>query len=375
MADVLDHRQVVRDEQVGQAELVLQVHQQVDDLRLHRHVERRHRLVADDQARAAARARARCRGAGAGRRRTRTGYFTIWSARRPTLSNSAATRSRDLARRWRIRNCGAARRRCPPARMRGLSEEYGSWNTTCSSRRCGRICARRQRVDALAAPADFAAGRARSAAGSPWPVVDLPQPRFADQAQRLARARSLKLTPSTACTWPLTRAKSALAHREVDLCRSCTSQQRVAHARRLHAIRADSQQATDVAAAVRVERRRLRRGSASTACGQRGANAQPAIGSRSDGTMPGISARRLRTRFARRPGAASSPAGRACRDGSGRVEQRADRRLLDLAPGVHHHHALRHLGDDAQVVRDQQDRRAGLRASARASGRGSAPGW
>ena len=51
MADVLDDRDVVGDEQVGEAELLLQVAQQVDDLRLHRHVERRHRLVADDQAR------------------------------------------------------------------------------------------------------------------------------------------------------------------------------------------------------------------------------------------------------------------------------------------------------------------------------------
>ena len=48
MADVLDDREVVRDEEIGQAELRLQIHEQVDDLRLHRHVERRDRLVADD---------------------------------------------------------------------------------------------------------------------------------------------------------------------------------------------------------------------------------------------------------------------------------------------------------------------------------------
>jgi hypothetical protein len=42
---------IVRDEQVGQLELVLQVHQQVDDLRLDRDVERGDRLVADDQLR------------------------------------------------------------------------------------------------------------------------------------------------------------------------------------------------------------------------------------------------------------------------------------------------------------------------------------
>ena len=54
VADMLDHREIVRDEQIGQPELVLQVHQQVDDLRLDRHVERRDRLVADDQIRARA---------------------------------------------------------------------------------------------------------------------------------------------------------------------------------------------------------------------------------------------------------------------------------------------------------------------------------
>ena len=49
VADVLDHGEVVGDEQVGELELLLQVDQQVDDLRLDRDVERRHRLVADDQ--------------------------------------------------------------------------------------------------------------------------------------------------------------------------------------------------------------------------------------------------------------------------------------------------------------------------------------
>ena len=45
------HAQVVRDEQVGQPEVGLQIEQQVQDLRLHRDVERRDRLVGDDQAR------------------------------------------------------------------------------------------------------------------------------------------------------------------------------------------------------------------------------------------------------------------------------------------------------------------------------------
>ena len=41
--------QVVRDEEVGQAEVVLQPHQQVQHLRLDRDVERRDRLVGDDE--------------------------------------------------------------------------------------------------------------------------------------------------------------------------------------------------------------------------------------------------------------------------------------------------------------------------------------
>ena len=43
------HRQVVADEQVGEPETVLQVAHQVEDLRLHRNVERAGRLVADDE--------------------------------------------------------------------------------------------------------------------------------------------------------------------------------------------------------------------------------------------------------------------------------------------------------------------------------------
>ena len=51
VADVLDHGQVVGDEHQRQAVAGLQVLEQVEDLRLHRHVERGHRLVADHQLR------------------------------------------------------------------------------------------------------------------------------------------------------------------------------------------------------------------------------------------------------------------------------------------------------------------------------------
>ncbi|CUJ66849.1 Uncharacterised protein [Achromobacter ruhlandii] len=47
VADALDHRHVVRDEQERHAQLALQVQQQVDDLRLDRHVQGRDRFVGD----------------------------------------------------------------------------------------------------------------------------------------------------------------------------------------------------------------------------------------------------------------------------------------------------------------------------------------
>lgn len=51
VADMLDHRQVMGNEQVGNAQLRLQVLQQVDDLRLNRNVQCRDRLVAEDDVR------------------------------------------------------------------------------------------------------------------------------------------------------------------------------------------------------------------------------------------------------------------------------------------------------------------------------------
>src|SRR6185369_13344721 len=47
--DVFDDGEVVRDEEIGEAEFLLQILEQIDDLRLHADVERAHRLVADDE--------------------------------------------------------------------------------------------------------------------------------------------------------------------------------------------------------------------------------------------------------------------------------------------------------------------------------------
>ena len=49
VGDVAYHREIVADEDIGELKLVLQVGQQIEDLRLDREIERRHRLVENEQ--------------------------------------------------------------------------------------------------------------------------------------------------------------------------------------------------------------------------------------------------------------------------------------------------------------------------------------
>jgi len=51
VAQITDHPQVMRDEDERQIELLLQIGQKRKDLRLHRHIEARHDLVADQRPR------------------------------------------------------------------------------------------------------------------------------------------------------------------------------------------------------------------------------------------------------------------------------------------------------------------------------------
>ena len=81
-----------------------------------------------------------------------------------------------------------------------------------------------------------------------------------------------------------------------------------------------------------------------------------ARGSSRLGTTPGIASSRV---FAARPVDARDRADQALRVGVTRAgEQLADRRLLDDLAGIHHHDALRGLGDDAHRVGDQHHRHA-----------------
>src|ERR1700675_3327718 len=49
LADMLDHRQIMGNKEISEPEFLLQVLQQIDDLGLDRNIQRRHRLIADDQ--------------------------------------------------------------------------------------------------------------------------------------------------------------------------------------------------------------------------------------------------------------------------------------------------------------------------------------
>ena len=114
--DVAHDGQVVRDEQVGEPELALQVLQQVDDLRLDRDVERGDGLVEDEQARAAARAPGRCRCAASARRRIRAGSGSAAGATGRPSRTARRSGARRPSRRTG-RGCAAARRRSSPDRQ------------------------------------------------------------------------------------------------------------------------------------------------------------------------------------------------------------------------------------------------------------------
>ena len=110
---------------------------------------------------------------------------------------------------------------------------------------------------------------------------------------------------------------------------------------------------------------------ASKACGQRGRKWQPAGAFISDGGRPGIAGRLPRA-------VAVDPRDRTeqpPRVGVLRVvEELVERALLDDPAGVHHDHAIGDVGDDAEVVGDEDDPGRRSSRAGRAARRGSAPG-
>lgn len=49
VADVLDHAQIVCDEQIGEMKFILQIHKNVQDLSLNGHIQSRYRLIRYDK--------------------------------------------------------------------------------------------------------------------------------------------------------------------------------------------------------------------------------------------------------------------------------------------------------------------------------------
>ena len=174
LAEVPHHGQVVGDEHERQAQLPLQVAQQVDDLRLDRDVQRGDRLVGDDQLRAAARAPGRCRCAGAGRRRTRAGSgCSAPGSARPAPAAPAPAPCTPPGGLMPLTCSGIATIR--PTVCRGFSEAYGSWKMICRSWRSGRSARRPACV--MSRPSNtILPAVGSSSRTSIRPVVVLPQP-------------------------------------------------------------------------------------------------------------------------------------------------------------------------------------------------------
>ena len=116
---------------------VLQLLEQVDDLRLDRDVEGGHRLVGDDQL-----GLERERPGDADALALAAGELVRVPASavrgRPTSSSSSRTSRRGPAPRRTRRAPAAARRRSTPTVCRGLRLASGSWKTICIRRRIRR---------------------------------------------------------------------------------------------------------------------------------------------------------------------------------------------------------------------------------------------
>ena len=137
--------EVVADEEIGEVVLRLQVAQQVDDLRLHAHVERRGRLVEHDEA------RLQHHGAGDGDALPLAAgeFMRIAEARLRDRGRPPSAPRRPLRRvrpaRATAHGSPGLPRRSRATDMRGLSEPNGSWKTICISRRSGRIALKESR--------------------------------------------------------------------------------------------------------------------------------------------------------------------------------------------------------------------------------------
>ena len=181
---LVDHGQVVADEQAAEAQLLLQGPEQLEHVGLHRHVERAGRLVGDHQAGLAAPGRGPARPAAAGRRRARAA-----AGRRTTTRGGPRRAARPpgpAARPAIPTRCTSRGSRTVSATLRrGSREDAGSWWTKARSRRSSRSS--RPDAEARSWPADqHPAGGDRDQPGRDTTERRLARPRLPHQADDLA---------------------------------------------------------------------------------------------------------------------------------------------------------------------------------------------
>ena len=134
VGEVLDDRQVVGDEDHRQSVVVAQRGEEVEDLRLHRHVERRDRLVGDEQPRPWRQRRGDADPlALTARQRVRAPVGEAGAD--PDLGEHFGRRGRRVPRRVPMRSASSASRTLRRTVQRGSSEPNESWKTGCTVRR------------------------------------------------------------------------------------------------------------------------------------------------------------------------------------------------------------------------------------------------
>ena len=157
-AEVPHDREVVGDEQERDVELPLQVLEQVDDLRLDRHVERGDRLVGDQQlgvqGQRAGDADALALAAG-----ELVGVAVVVLRVEPDDLEQLLDPAAGSASSGTILWIASGAPTIEPTVCRGFSEVYGSWKIIWISRRSGLSCRGDSLRDVLALEPDRAAGR------------------------------------------------------------------------------------------------------------------------------------------------------------------------------------------------------------------------
>ena len=352
---------------------LLQVLEQVEDLRLDRDVERRDRLVADDQLRVQ---RERARDPDALALAARELVRVAVREARVEADDVEQLAHARRARRAASRCCGrrAARRRCRRPSCAGRATRRDPGRRSASR---GASCAAPRRAsvgELLALEAHRAARSASAAAARSSPVVDLPEPDSptrpsvspardleADAVDRLARGRPSARRASPRWTGnrfvrsvdPEQRAVGR-SHRD-RLAAGARARSRV---RRAHPVAGPD--LAQLAAARRRSRRRVRRtGSAARSGSRRAGRRGPAAGPGSRSAAP---------RGRPRPRAAAARrAAPPCTDAPGWSNSSRTGRLLDDLARVHDGDVVGDLGDDAHVVGDQDHRHLVLAARSSSS--------